>query len=48
MTPYSSGCDRGHPAARILEIRAGEGGEDARLFVAELANAYLRLADGKS
>ncbi len=28
-----------------VEIRAGEGGEDARLFVAELANAYRRLAD---
>lgn len=30
-----------------LEIRAGEGGEDARLFVAELAMAYQRLADRK-
>ena len=28
-----------------LELRAGEGGEDARLFVAELALAYRRLAD---
>lgn len=28
-----------------LEIRAGEGGTDSRLFVAELAIAYLRLAD---
>jgi protein subunit release factor A len=39
-----------HPAAetRILEIRAGEGGEDARIFVAEIATAYLRLADGKA
>lgn len=33
---------------RILEIRAGEGGEDARIFVAELATAYLKLADGKA
>lgn len=32
---------------RIVEIRAGEGGEDARLFAAELAQAYLRLADRK-
>jgi protein subunit release factor A len=31
----------------IIEIRAGEGGEDARLFVAELATAYQRLADTK-
>ena len=29
---------------RTIEIRAGEGGEDARLFVAELAAAYLKLA----
>lgn len=29
---------------RIIEIRAGEGGEDARLFVAELARCYVRLA----
>lgn len=27
-----------------VEIRAGEGGADARLFVSELAGAYLRLA----
>lgn len=30
---------------RIIEIRAAEGGEDARLFVAELAQAYIRLAN---
>jgi protein subunit release factor A len=36
------GC---HPT-RIVEIRAGEGGADARVFVAELATAYLRLASG--
>jgi len=28
---------------RILEIRAAEGGLDARIFVAELAMAYLRF-----
>lgn len=32
---------------RIVEIRAGEGGTDARLFVAQLAEAYLRLATRK-
>lgn len=32
---------------RILEIRAGEGGTDARLFVAQLAEAYLRLSTRK-
>lgn len=31
----------------LIEIRAGEGGEDARIFVAELTDAYIRLADGK-
>lgn len=29
---------------RILELRAGEGGQDARLLVAELALAYVKLA----
>lgn len=28
-----------------LEIRAAEGGADARLFVTDLAIAYLKLAD---
>lgn len=27
-----------------LEIKAAEGGEDSRLFVAELATAYLKTA----
>lgn len=30
---------------RIIEIRAAEGGEDARRFVADLTIAYQRLAD---
>lgn len=34
-------------AKRVLEIRAGEGGQDARVFVSELALAYLKLAAGK-
>lgn len=33
---------------RIVEIRAAEGGEDARLFVADLALAYMRLAHRKN
>lgn len=28
---------------RTIEIRAGEGGQDARLFVAELALSYIRM-----
>lgn len=32
---------------RIIELRAAEGGLDSRLFVAELAKAYLRLATRK-
>lgn len=30
---------------RVIELRAAEGGADSRLFVAELALAYLRCAD---
>jgi protein subunit release factor A len=30
---------------RIIEIRAGEGGKDAQLFVEDLAKAFIRLAD---
>jgi protein subunit release factor A len=29
----------------IIEVRAGEGGADACLFVHELANAYVRHLD---
>lgn len=28
---------------RIIEIRAAEGGEDSKLFVHDLAQAYLHL-----
>lgn len=29
---------------RIIEIRAAEGGNDAKLFVNDLAGAYIKLA----
>lgn len=29
---------------KTLEIRAAEGGDDAKLFVADLAIAYIKLA----
>lgn len=29
----------------LIELRAGEGGQDAQLFVGDLANAYTRLAN---
>lgn len=29
---------------KIIEIRAAEGGEDSKLFVKDLAQAYIRLA----
>ncbi len=29
---------------RILEIHAAEGGDDAKLFVSDLAKAYTKLA----
>jgi len=28
---------------RIIEIRAGEGGDDAKLFTVDLAQAYLKF-----
>jgi protein subunit release factor A len=28
---------------KIIELRAAEGGEDSRLFVADLARAYQKL-----
>lgn len=28
---------------RVIEIRAAEGGEDSKLFVSNLADAYQRL-----
>ena len=28
---------------RVIEIRAAEGGEDSKLFVKDLANAYVRM-----
>jgi protein subunit release factor A len=29
---------------RVIEIRAAEGGDDSKLFVMDLAKAYLNLA----
>lgn len=29
---------------RVIEIRAAEGGEDSKLFVNDLCQAYIRLA----
>jgi protein subunit release factor A len=30
---------------RVIEIRAAEGGDDAKLFVSDLADAYQRLGN---
>jgi protein subunit release factor A len=30
---------------RVIEIRAAEGGEDSKLFVSDLADAYQRLGN---
>jgi len=30
-----------------IEIRAAEGGEDSKLFVRDLADAYIRYLDGR-
>lgn len=29
----------------LIEIRAAAGGDDSKLFVGDLANAYLKMAD---
>jgi protein subunit release factor A len=32
---------------RVIEIRAAEGGEDSKLFVKDMAQAYLKFAQSK-
>lgn len=32
---------------RIIELRAAEGGLDAKMFVAEMAESYLKLSTRK-
>lgn len=32
---------------KILQIHAAEGGDDSKLFVSDLAHAYLKLATRK-
>ena len=32
---------------RVIEVRAAEGGEDSKLFVKDLAQAYIKFADRK-
>ena len=32
---------------RIIEVRAAEGGEDSKLFVKDLAQAYIKFAQSK-
>ena len=29
---------------RVIEVRSAEGGEDSKLFVKDLADAYVRMA----
>lgn len=30
---------------RVIEIRAAEGGDDSKLFVSDLADAYIRMTN---
>jgi protein subunit release factor A len=30
---------------RVIEIRAAEGGDDSKLFVQDLAQAYIRMSE---
>ena len=32
---------------RVIEVRAAEGGEDSKLFVKDLAQAYIKFAQSK-
>jgi protein subunit release factor A len=32
------------PMKRVIEIRAAEGGEDSKLFVKDMAQAYIKFA----
>jgi protein subunit release factor A len=32
---------------KVIEIRAAEGGDDSKLFVKDLAKAYIKLASSK-
>ena len=32
---------------KMIEIRAAEGGEDSKLFVRDLAQAYIKFAQSK-
>ncbi len=32
---------------KIIEIRSAEGGEDSKLFVKDLAQSYIRMAQSK-
>ena len=33
------------PMKRVIEIRSAEGGEDSKLFVADMAQAYRKFAE---
>lgn len=35
---------RGIIMKRIIEVRAAEGGEDSKLFVKDMAQSYIRMA----
>jgi PCRF domain len=41
--PSSSPDFLGGSMKRVIEIRSAEGGEDSKLFVKDLAQAYLRM-----
>jgi len=34
---------KGEIMKKIMEMKAAEGGDDAKLFVVDLANAYMKL-----
>lgn len=40
-------CKEKEKMKRVIEIRAAEGGEDSKLFVKDLAQAYIKFAQSK-
>jgi protein subunit release factor A len=45
MAILTLGINGEHQMRKLIEIRAAEGGEDSKLFVGDLADAYQRLGN---
>ena len=45
MAPITVGTKGEDQMRKTIEIRAAEGGEDSKLFVSDLASAYIKLGN---